>query len=365
MLDPAALDRARRDWLAGLAATRARAPDAAHTLAHARGAWQCGEYPLALEAFQAAAAMAPHDADTVLSLARAASMLGETGLERATLEAADARGLHAPMLDLHHALANVPHAWDAARARLARHPDDPICALFAAALDTVDAAPEDAPALASPATPSAVGHDPGLQARWQSFEWVMAAAPGRGVHTGQPAVVLARALDAMPAQGLVLECGVYFGPSLARIAARVDGPVHRFDSFQGLPEAWNAHEPAGAYSTAGRLPEVGENVTLHAGWFEDALPAFLRTHPGPVRLLHVDCDLYSSTRTVLDALAGRLVPGTVVVFDDLLGYPGHEQHELRAWTEHVRAHGLHWELVAASLLGREVALRIVSAPGTA
>ena len=47
--------------------------------------------------------------------------------------------------------------------------------------------------------------------------------------------------------------------------------MHGFDSFQGLPEAWSAHEGAGAYSTAGRMPRAGDNVRLHAGWFEDTM----------------------------------------------------------------------------------------------
>ena len=99
--------------------------------------------------------------------------------------------------------------------------------------------------------------------------------------------------------------------------------MHGFDSFQGLPEAWSAHEGAGAYSTAGRLPRGrGQRRACIAGWFEDTLPPFLAAHPGPIRLLHIDCDLYSSTRTVLEAADARLVAGSVLVFDDFLGYPG-------------------------------------------
>ena len=99
-------------------------------------------------------------------------------------------------------------------------------------------------------------------------------------------------------------------------------------------------------------------MRLHGGWFADTLPRYFAAHPGPIRLLHVDCDLYSSTREVLAAANGRLVAGSVVVFDDLLGYPGYAQHELRAFEEWSQAHGVGWELIAACLLGREVAIRI-------
>jgi Macrocin-O-methyltransferase (TylF) len=84
------------------------------------------------------------------------------------------------------------------------------------------------------------------------------------------------------------------------------------------------------------LPKVPANVTLVKGWFEDTLPKFLAKNPGPVAFLHVDCDLYSSTSCVFGFLSDRLVPGTVILFDELLGYPGWQQGEwkaLREWME--------------------------------
>ncbi len=55
----------------------------------------------------------------------------------------------------------------------------------------------------------------------------------------------------------------------------------------------------------------------------------------PLRLLHMDADLYSATAFVLDALKTNIVPGTVIVFDEMLHYPGFEHHELRAFAEFV------------------------------
>jgi hypothetical protein len=173
-----------------------------------------------------------------------------------------------------------------------------------------------------------------------------------------PVDVLRRAIMLAPCKGLTLECGVYFGRSLRQIAAATRDTVRGFDSFQGLPEAWSEAAGAGAHSTGGRRPTAPVNAVLHEGWFEDTLPPFFAAHQGPIRLLHIDCDLYSSTRTVLEAAAPRLVAGSVVIFDDLLGYPGYREHELRAREELSRETGLQWEAVAAALLGREVAIRI-------
>jgi len=36
---------------------------------------------------------------------------------------------------------------------------------------------------------------------------------------------------------------------------------------------------------------------------------------------------YSSTKTVFDTLADRIVPGTVIVFDEFFNYPGSKRGE--------------------------------------
>ena len=345
------LDAARRQWLEGLASEHRDRNDAATAFALAQGEWRCGEYARAIVHFTEARDRAPGAPETHLSLLRCAAMLGHHALERTALD--EALRLHPehPGIGLHAALLDIPGNLDRAREQLSRFPDNTACKEFKDALDTViDAVP-------LPPCPA----DPAAQARRSALQWVLRHAALPAVHQGLPDRVLQRALDAAPAQGLTLECGVYFGRSLGLIAERTDGAVHGFDSFEGLPEAWSAAEGPGAYSTGGRMPEVAANVTLHAGWFQDTLPPFLAQHAGPVRLLHVDCDLYSSTRTVLDALTDRLVPGSVVVFDDMLAYPGFEQHELRAFEEFVAKRGIGWELLAACLLGREVAVRITGA----
>ena len=64
-----------------------------------------------------------------------------------------------------------------------------------------------------------------------------------------------------------------------------------------------------------------------------ALPAFCQQYPGPVAFLHLDADLYSSTRTVFDLLGDRIVPGTVIAFDEFFNYPGWREGEYRAFDE--------------------------------
>lgn len=309
----------------------------------------CGDNVPALARFLEARDGAPHVVETHVALLRAASQLARGDIERDALAQALRLHPHDPDIALHAALDRVPEDLSGARALLAPHRHRPMIALFDDAIA----------ALADGSSPPRPADDPMLQARWASFGWVRRHARSPRVFVGPPTRVLAFALQSAPARGLTLECGVYFGRSLRIIARASDGIVHGFDSFEGLPEAWNPREGAGAYSTGGRLPETEPNVVLHRGWFDDTLPPFFAGSNESIRLLHVDCDLYSSTRSVLDAAADRLVAGSIVVFDDLLGYPGYEAHELRAFEEYVAERHVRWEPIAACLLGREVAIRIL------
>lgn len=175
-----------------------------------------------------------------------------------------------------------------------------------------------------------------------------------------PPHLIDQAVDALTIDGLYLEFGVYTGTTISHIARRINKPIHGFDSFEGLPEAWGG-VPAGQFSCEGRLPTVPDNVELHAGWFDQTLPGFLEKHPGPVSLLHVDCDLYSSTRTVLWELAERIVPGTIIVFDEYFNYPGWKEHEHKAFQEFVSEFQVDYEYLGYAARGYSVSVRIKAA----
>ena len=135
--------------------------------------------------------------------------------------------------------------------------------------------------------------------------------------------------------GLHLEFGVYKGNSINHFAELARGTTwYGFDSFEGLPEAWTLGAKAGAFSIGGNLPPVRSNVRLTKGFFDATLPGFVAQHPGAkIALLHVDCDLYSSTVTILNNVADMLVPGTVIMFDELFNYPaGRRASSRRSWS---------------------------------
>jgi predicted O-methyltransferase YrrM len=148
------------------------------------------------------------------------------------------------------------------------------------------------------------------------------------------------ALSRAPEQGMVLEFGVEKGASITCLGKATSRRVHGFDSFRGLPEDWHGTaETRGKFDLKGRLPQVPPNVALHEGWFDETLPRFLAENPEPAAFIHIDCDIYSSTRTVLDLLTPRIGPGTVIVFDEYFNYPGWRQHEYKAFQEFIESTG--------------------------
>jgi predicted O-methyltransferase YrrM len=352
----AALARAlaARNWAEARALTAAHAVLPADlALIAAQAAWGVGAYEEALSRFRVAALADPDSLDAATRLAQAETSLGEVDAAHATVAAARARFAPAPLLDFFAAQL----ALDRAGPHAALEP------LAAAARDSGFGEAEVALAalrvFAGLDRPSArqFGRER-ADARWRSTLWQHERIPPARLF-GTAAALLDHAIAASTAPGLVLEFGVYFGRSIRRLPRGDDGLVHGFDSFEGLPEHWGARDARGALSTGGRLPTVPEHVRLHRGWFADTLPGFLAAHPGPVRLVHIDCDLYASTVTVLDGLAARLRAGAVLVFDDFLAYPGYEAHEFRAWHEFAARAALKSEWLGFTLVGREAALRVI------
>lgn len=164
-----------------------------------------------------------------------------------------------------------------------------------------------------------------------------------------------------PDDGLWLEFGVFRGNTIRQTANYRNASnrwkdneccVHGFDSFTGLPETWRpdgldargGRRPGatwrrGQFSLGGHFP-FPENgiVKWHKGWFNESLAEFLHTRPERehVSFLHVDSDLYSSAKTIFGELGRRLRPGTVIIFDELFGYPQYKDHEILALYEFLR-----------------------------
>lgn len=170
--------------------------------------------------------------------------------------------------------------------------------------------------------------------------------------------LLELALSWRQVDGLIMEFGVASGRTINHLAKTVPtSRIFGFDWFRGLPEGWRTGFPKGSFNQA--IPAVSENVTLIDGLFDESLPPFVANHSEVASLLHIDCDLYSSTKTILDSLSNRIVPGTVIVFDEFFNYPGWRQHEYRAFNEFVRTFERKFEYLGFVPRHQQVCVRMV------
>lgn len=160
--------------------------------------------------------------------------------------------------------------------------------------------------------------------------------------------------------GLMLEFGVFQGRTINYIAKKLlASKIYGFDSFEGLPEVWRDGFGEGAFKMA-QLPQVESNVELLKGWFDNSLPEFLEAVGSEISVsyLHVDCDLYSSTKTIFRFLADRIKSGAVIVFDEYFNYPGWENGEFKAFQEFIVHSGLSYEYLTYNRLHEQVAIKI-------
>ena len=119
----------------------------------------------------------------------------------------------------------------------------------------------------------------------------------------------------------------------------------------------------------GGIAGLPPNVHCHVGLFDETLPAFLRELPPtiPASFVHVDCDLYSSTKTVLDNLAPHVVPGTIIdsiiVFDEYVMQANWRTSEYKAFVEAAEDHSWSFEYLAISLYSSQAVVRITDVAG--
>lgn len=149
---------------------------------------------------------------------------------------------------------------------------------------------------------------------------------------------------------MALEFGVHSGKSINFFSSGCRNlQFYGLDSFEGLQEDWaGSNLAAGAFDLNGELPKVKANVTLVKGWFEETLPNLMKDTIGSreVPFVHVDSDTYEAAATVFEHIGSHLRPGTLVLFDELLGYPNWRNGEYKAFNEAVETFGFTFQYLA-------------------
>jgi hypothetical protein len=139
-------------------------------------------------------------------------------------------------------------------------------------------------------------------------------------------------------EGDVIECGVYQGKSLLRIATwlkerGIRKMIHGLDSFDGFPRDGISEADLGRGRTlqqvrqrfrgASQSPyrilrtaaDLDLPIKLHVGYFEETLPRLIASGKR-FCFVHLDCDLYESYRLCLEKLYDATVKGGVILFDE-------------------------------------------------
>ncbi len=138
-----------------------------------------------------------------------------------------------------------------------------------------------------------------------------------------------------PPTGYILEFGVGNGNSLRVLADNTTRQITGFDSFEGLPEPWKFTDEE-VYQKGDMKcdpPFHQPNVVYVKGWFADTIPVWKETHKANIAFLHIDSDLYSSCKTVLEKLNDQIVSGTIILFDEIFNYPYWKEGEYKAFSE--------------------------------
>ena len=169
---------------------------------------------------------------------------------------------------------------------------------------------------------------------------------------------LRKAAEHADGKGFVLEFGVHKGQTInTLLECFPENAIYGFDSFEGLPEDWNIstnpkfNKHKKGYFACEMPVFESQRVHLVKGFFEHSLQPWLdRMVKEPVKFLHVDSDLYSSAITVLTTLNERIIPGTVIVFDEMYPwgrkrYETWAEHEYKALQEWTEQYNREWEVL--------------------
>ena len=134
--------------------------------------------------------------------------------------------------------------------------------------------------------------------------------------------------------------------AMPRRSTGSDRKLYLFDSWKGLPEDWHyaPNDVVAKGHFACEIPNLNDPRAVYVpGWFEDTVKKMAQTMSEPLAYVHIDCDLYSSTVTVLDGISHLIAPGTVIQFDEVHGFPNWAEGEWKAWCEFVAQTGLRYQ----------------------
>jgi len=133
----------------------------------------------------------------------------------------------------------------------------------------------------------------------------------------------------------LLEFGVFKGTSLKYFSRNLKNfSCFGFDSFEGLQSNFGGMNAQLLFKLNGVTPKfMPRNATIVKGVIEDNIEDFISKTDLNIRFIHLDLDVYSSTKFVLSGLKAKLGKGTLILFDEMFGNPFWEKGEFLALSE--------------------------------
>jgi O-methyltransferase len=126
----------------------------------------------------------------------------------------------------------------------------------------------------------------------------------------------------------------------------VEAEVYAFDSFEGLPPTSSIidgiFEKGSFFTDVEKFKNIVRkntgkslnNLNIIKGFYSESLNQSLQSKLPKAGIVHIDVDLYSSTKEVLSFVYPLLVSGTVILFDDWFCFPpGQNKGEMGAFNE--------------------------------
>ena len=172
--------------------------------------------------------------------------------------------------------------------------------------------------------------------------------------------------DLINKNGTWIEFGVWKGQTLDLISMYTKKDIYGFDSFVGftdhLEDTWNISNHN--YSLNGNIPklvkrldkferknigvkvEFNKNVKFIKGFFDKSIPNFISEKKDlNIDFLHIDCDIYKSTKIILNNLTKYINNNCIIVFDELINYPNYVNGEIKALYEWIEYNNITFEYI--------------------
>lgn len=126
-------------------------------------------------------------------------------------------------------------------------------------------------------------------------------------------------------KNLILEFGVGAGNSINYFANKISKHnliIYGFDTFFGNPEIWpGSNNTIGSSTQFGKIPtNLKKNVIIVKGKIEDTLLEFQKKHIQKIGIIHIDVNIYSTTKYILEKTKDKMQSGSIIIFDELVNY---------------------------------------------